>query len=389
MGATDELRQTPLADRHREVGATMTAFGGWEMPLHYGSIVAEHRAVRDACGVFDLSHLGTLVVTGADAAAALQHTFTNDVTSLAEGQGQYTLCLDDEAGIVDDLLLFRFGWGFWVVPNAANAARVEGLVRASAEGRDCAVIDVKERTACLAVQGPRSPEVLLNAGFDPGGLDYLHGRDLAIPTPGEQVGGPRVPADAADATHEGTGGDSGDFGGVLTRSGYTGEVGFELVLPADRAPDVWDKVLAAGAEPVGLGARDTLRLEMGYALHGNDIHPGVTPVQARLRWAVAEGTGFRGEAAYAAAKAGGDDRRLWGLRAVGRGIPRAGQRVSRDGRDIGETTSGTFSPTCGAGIALAYLREAGPGDAVQIDVRGRPLDAEVVRPPFVEADPRS
>lgn len=379
MTGTEDLRHTPLDDRHRALGATMTGFGGWEMPLDYGSVVAEHRAVRQSCGVFDLSHLGTLVVTGDDALDTLQHAFTNDVGALEEGQGQYTLCLDDEAGIIDDLILTRFDWGYWVVPNAANAATVEAFVRASADGRRCEVVDVKDATACLAVQGPRAPEVLLGAGIDPGGLDYLHGRGLAFATPGEQVGGPRTPPP----------GTAGGHGGLLTRTGYTGEVGFEIVVPADRAPDVWDKVTGAGATPVGLGARDTLRLEMGYPLHGNDIDTSVTPVEARLGWAVKQGTGFRGEEAYAAAKQAGPARRLWGLRAVQRGIPRAGQAIIHEGREVGTTTSGTFSPTARIGIAMGYVDEAlGPGTRAEVDVRGRPLASEIVRPPFVDADPR-
>jgi aminomethyltransferase len=354
----------------------MTGFGGWEMPLDYGSVVAEHRAVRDSCGVFDLSHLGTLVITGAGAGEAVQHAFTNDVDALDEGRCQYTLCLNEEAGIVDDLILSRFAWGYWAVPNAANAAAVEALVRASADGRECEITDVKEATACLAVQGPRSAQILTGAGIDAGDLAYLHGRGLSFATPGERTGGPRVPPPGG--------------GGLLTRTGYTGEVGFEVIVPTDRAPDVWDKVLGAGATPAGLGARDTLRLEMGYPLHGNDISSDTTPVGARLGWAVKTGTGFRGEDAYTAAKEAGPKQLLWGLRALGRGIPRAGQRiVSLEGRQIGVTTSGTFSPTCRLGVAMGYLDAVvEAGDRVEIDVRGRALPAEVVRPPFVDASPK-
>ena len=371
----NELRHTPLDDRHRELGANMTGFGGWQMPLHYGSVVAEHKAVRDSCGVFDLSHLGTLVLTGADAAAVCQHAFTGDVASLDEGQCQYTLCLDDDAGIVDDLILSRFEWGYWAVPNAANAAAVEALVRTSAEGRDCAIVDAKDGTACLAVQGPESIRVLTGAGIDAGNLSYMRGRGLSFATPGEQVGGPRIPPPGE--------------GGLLTRTGYTGEVGFEVIVPTDRAPDVWDKVLGAGATPVGLGARDTLRLEMGYPLHGNDISVATTPVPARLGWAVKTGTGFRGEQAYVAAKEAGAKQKLWGLRALERGIPRAEQRVSVDGRNVGVTTSGTFSPTLNIGLGMGYLdTDIGVGDRVEIDVRGRALAAEVVRPPFVDASPK-
>jgi aminomethyltransferase len=374
MDTVDPLRNTPLDDRHRELGATMTAFGGWDMPLDYGSVVAEHRAVRESCGVFDLSHLGTVRVTGPDAAAVLQHAFSNDVASLAEGECQYTLCLNDDAGIVDDLIVSRFAWGYWAVPNAANAAEVIAMMRASAEDKDCDIIDVKDDTACLAVQGPRAAEVLTGAGIDGVDLDYMHGRTLAIAPPsGEVEGDSRMP----------------ESEGLLTRTGYTGEIGFEVLLPIDRAPDMWDRITEAGAAPAGLGCRDTLRLEMGYALHGQDISVDTTPVEARLGWAVKAGTGFRGENAYVAAKEAGPSRRLWGLRASGRGIPRAGQRVMVDGRQVGSTTSGTFSPTCKIGVAMAYLDAyLDAGAEVQIDVRGRPLAAEIMRPPFVDADPK-
>ena len=357
-----DLRPTPLEDRHRALGASMTGFGGWDMPLHYGSVVAEHRAVRESCGVFDLSHLGTLRITGPDAGRVVQHAFTNDVTALDVGGCHYTLCLNDEAGIVDDLILSRFSWGFWAVPNAANSLAVESLLRQSAEGHACEVTDVKDVTACLAIQGPASPDVLLAAGIETNGLPYMQGRELSTAMGGEPL---------------------------LTRTGYTGEIGYEVVVPTHRAPKLWDDIVAGGATPAGLGCRDTLRLEMGYPLHGNDISPATTPVEARLAWAVKVATGFRGEDAYIAARDAGPTRRLWGLRALSRGIPRAGQRVSVDDRTVGETTSGTFSPTGQLGIALAYLSpDLQAGDRVDIDVRGKALPAEVMRPPFVKASPK-
>lgn len=359
---TDEAasRRSPLEARHRALGATMTGFGGWDMPLDYGSVLAEHRAVRDAVGVFDLSHLGTVRVTGDGAEAAVQRAFTNDAAALAVGRAQYTLCLTAEGGIVDDLLVYRMPWGFFVVPNASNAAAVTAHLRAcAAEVGAAAVDDVKDDLACLAVQGPGSAGVAAAAGLDVEGMAYLDCRDLGA-------------------------------GGVLARSGYTGERGFEAFVAAERAAALWDALLVAAAVPVGLGARDTLRLEMGYPLHGNDISTATSPVEAGLGWAVRPDTDFVGRDAYVAAKAAGPTRRLRGLRATGRGIPRAHCAVARDGARVGETSSGTFSPTLGAGVALAYLDPAvALGERVHVDVRGKAVDAEVVRPPFVASDPRA
>ena len=372
-------RHSPLDDRHRQLGATMTDFAGWDMPLDYGSVVTEHRAVRDGAGVFDLSHLGTLRVTGTGAAGALQRALTNDVEALPPGRAHYTLCLNDEGGIVDDLLVYRLDWGFFVVPNAANAAAVAEAIREAAGGvaEPCAVADVKADLACVAVQGPRSADVVVAAGVDVAGMAYLDCRVLQAPAPGGRASGGAGTGTPPDA-------------GVLARSGYTGERGYELFVPAEVAPSLWDRVVEAGAVPVGLGARDTLRLEMGYPLHGNDIGPEVSPAEARLGWAVKPATDFRGRDAYLRRKEAGPSRRLLGLRALERGVPRAGCRVERDGQAIGETTSGTFSPTLRTGLALAYLDPSvGLGDAVGIVVRGRTLRAEVVRPPFVDADPRT
>ena len=354
---TDMARRSPLDDRHRAAGATMTAFAGWDMPLDYGSVVAEHRAVRSGCGVFDLSHLGTVRVTGSGAVGTAQRALTNDAEKLAEGRAHYTLCLDDAGGIVDDLLLYHLPWGLFAVPNAANAGAVlRALERVAAPGT--ALRDVKADLACLAVQGPSSASVLAAAGVDVEGMRYLDVRPL-------------------------------EDDGVLARSGYTGERGYELFVPAGDAGALWDRVVAAGATPAGLGARDTLRLEMGYPLHGNDISTATSPVEAGLTWAVKAATDFVGRHAFAAALEQGARRRLRGLRALQRGIPRAHCAVRDEGEPAGETTSGGFSPTLGIGIALAYLDVAVPPDGgVEIDVRGRTLPARVERPPFVDADPR-
>ncbi|MPZ72116.1 MAG: glycine cleavage system aminomethyltransferase GcvT [Nitriliruptorales bacterium] len=366
--------RSPLDDRHRQLGASMTDFAGWEMPLHYGSVVAEHAAVRDSCGIFDLSHLGTLTVTGPGAEATVQRAFTNDVTALPVGRAHYTLCLNDDGGIVDDLLVYHLDWGYFVVPNAANAPAVRSVVESVAV--DCEVRDVKADMACIAVQGPAAADIVTAAAIPVHELGYLDCRVLVVPAGGSSAtgGGPDGPPPE---------------GGVLARSGYTGERGYELFMPAEAAPTRWDDLLEAGAVPVGLGARDTLRLEMGYPLHGQDISPATSPVEAGLNWAVKPATEFVGRDAYVAAKEAGARRRLWGLRVTDRGIPRAHCTVLRDATPIGETTSGTFSPTLKAGIAMAYLdTSVQGGDTVQIDVRGKALSAEVTRPPFVASSPK-
>ena len=375
--AVDETPQpSPLVDRHRELGARTTVFAGWDMPLDYGSVVAEHRAVRAACGVFDLSHLGKLAVSGADAVGALQHTFTNDVTRLSRGRAHYTLCLDDDGGVVDDLLLYRLEWGYLVICNAANVAAVRAALD-DGPG-DPEVRDLTRDFVCLAVQGPASPRVVTSAGLDVRGMAFLDCRGLGVATPDVAAGD--------GAQDEG----ASPPGSMIARSGYTGERGYEIVVPVERGGDLWDRVLAVDeVQPVGLAARDTLRLEMGYALHGSDIDPSTNPIAAGLGFAVAADTDFRGAAAVRAAREHKPPRRLIGLRATGRGVPRAGQQVLQGDEVVGTTTSGSFSPILETGIALAYLRrDVGPGDRVEVDVRGRRLAAEVVRPPFVDADPR-
>jgi aminomethyltransferase len=374
MPSDAALRESPLADRHRGLGAKMTAFAGWEMPLDYGSVVAEHGAVRSSCGVFDLSHLGMFTVSGADAGDALQHAFTNDIERLRTGRAHYTLCCDDGGGIVDDLLVYRLVDGYLVICNAANV----GAVRASvAQGPgDPRIVDRNGAYACIAVQGPASVDVALAAGLDVHGLAFLDCRPLGLPSPGPAA------SDTADD-------DDGFGAGLIARSGYTGERGYEVVVPATRAGDLWDRLLAVdAAAPAGLGARDLLRLEMGYPLHGHELHRGTTPAEAGVWFAVAADTDFCGAGAVRAAH-DTVTRRLRGLRAAGRGVPRADQTVLVDGAEVGRTTSGSFSPTLGAGIALAYLDSAvAIDDEVVIDVRGRALPATVVRPPFVDADPR-
>ncbi len=357
--APTSLRRSPLHDRHVAAGARLAAFAGWEMPIDYGSVVAEHSAVREHAGMFDLTHLGTIWVRGDGADDVVQRAFTNDVTALADGRSQYSLCLDVEAGIIDDLLVYRLADRILGVPNAANTAAVAGRLLDLARERGECDVEVAD-LCCIAVQGPESigelSAGLAGAGLDgtPTSLSYLDCVDL-------------------------------EGGGVLSRSGYTGEVGFEVFVDADDAGRLWDALADAGVTPAGVGSRDTLRLEMGYPLHGNDISVETTPVEALVGWAVKPGTGFVGEEAYVAAKEAGPSRRLRGIRAEGRRPPRAGDAVLLDGEEVGTMTSGSFSPVNEVGIGLAYVADGVElGTAVSVDVRGRPVDAEVVRPPFVE-----
>ncbi len=361
----DDLLTSPLHDRHTTLGATLGAFGGWSMPLSYPSgTVAEHTAVREDVGVFDVSHLGKLAISGPGAAELVNRTFTADLGRIAPGQAQYTLCATENGGVVDDVIVYLDGPDdMLVVPNAANAATVAEILRDRSGVVGVGGVTVTDRhreLAVLAVQGPRSPELL--ATLLPGlpDLDYMSF------------------ADAGDVR--------------VCRTGYTGERGYELLVPDVDAPAVWDAIVAAGAVPAGLGARDTLRTEMGYPLHGQDLSVDISPVQAGSSWAVGWAKeSFRGRDALAAEKEAGPARRLRGLRATGRGVPRAGMEVLRDGQRVGVTTSGTFSPTLKVGIALALIDTAagvGLDDTVTVDVRGRSLEATVVKPPFVPSHVR-
>jgi len=354
-----DLRTGPLHDRHIALGATLGAFGGWSMPISYpAGTVAEHTAVREDVGVFDVSHLGKLAIAGPGAAEFVNRCLTADLGRIGPGQAQYTLCCAEDGGVVDDLIVYLVGPDeVFAVPNAANAAEVERrLVAAAPEG--ITVTDRHDELAVLAVQGPRSSEVLRAVLPETPELDYMSFAD---------VGTVRV-----------------------CRTGYTGEHGYELLVPSAEAPAVWDPLLSAGGRPAGLGARDTLRTEMGYPLHGQDLSPEITPVQAGSGWAVGWGKPrFWGRDALLAEKEAGPARRLRGLRATGRGVPRAGMAVKVGDATVGTTTSGT--PTLRTGIALALIDTAAGvevGDTVVVDVRGRALECVVVRPPFVPSHVR-
>jgi aminomethyltransferase len=362
---TDALFHSPLHDRHVALGAKLAAFGGWEMPLEYagGGVLREHAAVRGAAGVFDVSHLGKARVRGAGAAAFVNSCLTNDLGRIKTGQAQYTLCCAEDGGVVDDLIAYLVADDeVFLIPNAANTAEVvRRLAAAAPDG--LTVSDEHQRYAILAVQGPRSTEALARLEL-PTDHDYMSFVQSRL----------------------------GDTDIIVCRTGYTGEHGYELVIGWDAAAAVWDSLMAEGVQPCGLGARDTLRTEMGYPLHGQDLSREITPVQARSGWAVGwDKPAFWGREALRAEKAAGPRRTLRGLELTGRGIPRGHMAVYAGGQPIGETTSGTFSPTKKVGIALALLDTAAgvaDGDLVEIDIRGRRVEARVTRPPFVQTSVR-
>ncbi|WIM89225.1 glycine cleavage system aminomethyltransferase GcvT [Candidatus Mycobacterium wuenschmannii] len=362
-----DLLHGPLADRHRELGASFAEFGGWLMPVSYAGTVAEHTATRDAVGLFDVSHLGKALVKGPGAAAFVNSALTNDLDRIRPGKAQYTLCCNESGGVIDDLIAYYVSSDeIFLVPNAANTAAVVAALKAVAPP-ELTITDEHRSYAVLAVQGPRSSEVLTGLGL-PTDMDYMG---------------------YADA----------DLAGVpvrVCRSGYTGEHGYELLPPWDSAGVVFDALLAAvqkaDGQPAGLGARDTLRTEMGYPLHGHELSADISPLQARCGWAIGwKKDAFFGRDALLAEKESGPPRLLRGLRAVGRGVLRPDLNVLDGDTVVGVTTSGTFSPSLKVGIALALVDVGAgieDGQHVTVDVRGRGLECEVVKPPFIDAKTR-
>lgn len=367
-GAVTAEQVSPIHDRHVAAGAKFAAFGGWSMPLEYAGagVLAEHTAVRTAVGIFDVSHLGKVRVSGPGAAEFVNRCLSADLGKIVPGQAQYTLICNDDGGVVDDLIAYLVTPDeVFLIPNAANGAQV-GAMLAAAAPPGIVVVDEHTQHAVLAVQGPNADSVLA-------GADLPHGHAYMSFVLAEVAGAPVI----------------------VCRTGYTGERGYELVTPSAAAPALWDALRVAGEpyglQPAGLGARDTLRTEMGYPLHGQDLSPSITPVQARLGWAVGwQKEAFFGDAALRAEKAAGPVRLLRGLRAAGRGIPRAGMVVrDAEGEPAGVVTSGTYSPTLKTGIALALLRpDLTEGAAVAVEVRSRSEQFLVTKPPFVSAGVR-
>lgn len=357
------LLTSPIHDRHVALGAKMADFGGWQMPIEYpgGGVVAEHTAVRERVGIFDVSHLGKARVSGPGAREFVNASLTNDLRRIGPGQAQYTMCCTQDGGVVDDLIQYlRSDDDIFLIPNAANtAAVVQRLADAAPEG--ITVENLHDRYGVLAVQGPLSDEVVSALGLP---VDHDYMSFVEVDWEGHPV--------------------------IVCRTGYTGERGYEIVPAWEVTGSVWDALLDQvhrhAGMPCGLGARDTLRTEMGYPLHGNELSLDITPVMAGAPWAVGwDKDTFWGKDALAQQRAAKSGRVLRGLVVTGRGIPRAHCEVlDVSGAVVGEVTSGTFSPTRRQGIALALCdRSVTLGDEVQIDVRGRALAATVTKPPFV------
>ncbi|MEA2516490.1 MAG: aminomethyltransferase [Actinomycetota bacterium] len=349
-------RATVLLDAHRELGAKLIDFGGWEMPLQYTGVIAEHQAVRTGAGLFDVSHLGKLRLTGTAGGEALQRAVTADVLALEPGRATYSLVLTESAGTIDDIFVYRIGDEEWlVVPNASNVHAVADAIRSA--GGD--PVDEWDRYTILALQGPDSFEVFEKA------FAGTNATEMKLYSWG--------PMDMFGAD------------GLIARTGYTGEKGFELYAPIEVAVKVFDALLGAGATPVGLGARDTLRLEMGYALYGHELGLDINPLEAGLGWALAWETPFVGREALEKVRADGPARKLFGIVCTDKGVPRQGYPVLAGESVIGELTSGNHSPSLGTGIALALGPAASlpaPGDRVAIEARGRLIQGDIVKPPF-------
>ena len=352
MEASATLKRTSLHDEHVAAGARLVPFAGWEMPVQYEGVGPEHLAVREHAGVFDVSHMGQIGTSGPDALAFLQRLVSNDVAKLAPGGAQYSCLCADDGGILDDLFTYLVDGDveYLTVSNAANHESDLARFREIAADFDVEIADLAPLNAMLAVQGPGARGVV--AGLASGEL----------------------PARMRTARLEVAGAEA-----LVCGTGYTGEDGVEILLAPEAAPRLWRELLAAGVTPCGLGARDTLRLEVCFHLHGNDMGPDRNPIEAGLGWCCREETGFVGAEAVAAARAGGTAERLVAFAIEGRGIPRAGNGILAGGEPAGAVTSGTFSPSLGIGIGMGYVRSelAEPGTRIEIDVRGRVRDAEI------------
>jgi aminomethyltransferase len=371
------LKTTPLTDWHREHGARMVPFAGYEMPVQYEGVLAEHACVRDKVGLFDITHMGEIFVTGPGAGAWLDGLATNRVANAAPGKVTYTAMCREDGGVLDDMLIYRLGDERWlVVCNAANHAKIAAWLEQRRPAAGVALDDRSDATALVAVQGPDSRELL-------GRLALLEERrdDIAA-------------LDFYTAfTCDGPGGEW-----IVSRTGYTGEHGYELYVPNADAVAVWEELLARGADlgvaPIGLAARDTLRFEVCYCLYGHELGEDISPLEAGIGWAVKlKKETFVGADALRAQKAAGVPRKLVCLEITGRGIARQDARVLHGDRDVGYVTSGTFSPTLQKALALALVAAETPEGELDVDVRGKRVAARVTAFPFLPArtkgDPRA
>ena len=364
MTSSEPLKRTPLFDRHVALGARMVEFGGWEMPVQYSGIVDEHQAVRQAAGLFDISHMGEVDVQGPDALAFLQHIATQDVATIGEGQSNYSLMCRPDGGIVDDIFIYHLPDRYMVVVNASNIDKDFAWMLDNMAGFDVELTNTSDRTAMLALQGPAAEGILAGiADIDAAALAF-HGV-----ASGTLLGG---------------------ISAIIARTGYTGEDGFELFVDNGSVVRLWDGLLErgreAGLKPCGLGARDSLRFEACLALYGHEIADDINPYEAKLGWVVKLDKGdFVGRAALQAAKQAGLRRKLTGFEVIGRGIARGGYEIrDLDGKPVGEVTTGMPSPTLGKSYGLGYVPTELSGEGSQFDVlvRDRPVRVQAVKTPF-------
>lgn len=378
MSDLSGLKTTPLTEWHRTHGARMVPFAGYEMPVQYEGVLAEHAIVREKVGLFDITHMGEIYVTGAGAEAWLDGLITNRITGAAIGKVTYTAMCKADGGVLDDMLIYRLAAERWlVVCNASNHDKIAAWLKEHLAGVDhVALRDASDETALIAVQGPDSQELLC--------------RLETVAPVAEQVAALEF---YTAFTLDGPGGEW-----LVSRTGYTGEHGYELYLPNGAAVAAWEDLLARGADlgvaPIGLAARDTLRFEVCYCLYGHELEEDITPLEAGIGWAMRlKNRNFIGREALVAQKAAGVPRKLVCLEMTGRGIARQGAKVLSGDREVGYVTSGTFSPTLKKALALALISSEVPEGELTVDVRGRPLACRTVPFPFLSArtkgDPRA
>jgi aminomethyltransferase len=357
------LKRTPLYEEHASLGAKIVPFAGYEMPVQYPTgITAEHKAVREAAGIFDVSHMGEFIVRGPQALDLVQRVTVNDASKMEVGQAQYSAMCYEDGGVVDDLIVYRFEDHWMLVVNASNLTKDLAWIRSHTGGLDVQVEDRSEEMALIALQGPAAREILRPlASINVDDVRYYHFKE------GKVNGAPAI----------------------IAGTGYTGEDGFELCVAPEDAVGLWRALLAggrgAGLVPTGLGSRDSLRLEVGYALYGNDLDDEHTPLESGLGWITKLDKGdFIGREALLRQKEAGVPRRLVGMKITGKAFPRHGYPVLSGGAPVGVVTSGTVSPSLGWGVAMGYVPPelSKPDTPLQIDVRGKPVDAVVQRPPF-------
>jgi aminomethyltransferase len=361
----EALRRTPLYEQHVEAGARLIPFAGWEMPVQYEGVREEHVAVRTRCGVFDVSHMGQVLTEGPQAEAALQRLLSNDVTAIDASGAQYSVICREDGGIIDDVFTYRLAPDrFLTVTNAANHERDHEWMAAHTDDLEAEVRDAAAEYAMLAIQGPDARELV-----------------------GRLVVG-KLPPRMHTATLPLMDSVAGDTDALVCGTGYTGEDGVEVLLAPEAAPALWRALLESGVTPAGLAARDTLRLEVCFHLHGNDMDESRNPIEAGLGWLCKEETGFIGSDAVARARADGTAEKLVPFALTGRGIPRRDNRVLHDGDPAGVVTSGTLSPCLERGIGMGYVRAeiAEPGTEVEIEVRDKRRPARIESRPLYSKD---